>query len=350
VGGYLSATKISFTGTPMYEIALAHPSEGHVTVKSGDTFLLPCASTLTSFTDATGAPGIFECALPTLSGANSPSRCSAGTVQLTVTADGGMPSPMTYTWTIGGTSYTNQSNSYTISLSFSTTYTVKAESAPHCASNTASGQINVNGPGEGGCCPYTGSDLYNTASYLCRQRSGGAQNWEAYIKDKRDDKRYRIVKMPDNNWWLAQNVKYAVGLAINGCTEDECGRAYTWAQVYAQYDGGSYGSSGTVTGVCPPGWHLPVRSTYNSLISSIGSADTVIVRLRPVNFSCSVAASDYYGWASIYPTAGDRIYDGACYYTNDAGREDGLWIYCHATGTNNNGEDTYAGVRCFKPL
>jgi hypothetical protein len=64
VGEYISATKISFTGTPMYEIALAHPSEGNVTVTSGDTFLLPCASTLTSFTDATGAPGIMKCIPP----------------------------------------------------------------------------------------------------------------------------------------------------------------------------------------------------------------------------------------------------------------------------------------------
>jgi uncharacterized protein (TIGR02145 family) len=41
----------------MYDIQLAKPGGGSVTVKSGDTFLLPCNYTVTSFTDATGAPG-----------------------------------------------------------------------------------------------------------------------------------------------------------------------------------------------------------------------------------------------------------------------------------------------------
>jgi hypothetical protein len=56
-------------------------------------------------------------------------------------------------------------------------------------------------------CPYTGSDLYMDATHRCRQRQSGAYNWEAWIKDTRDDELYRIVYMPDNNWWLAQNEK-----------------------------------------------------------------------------------------------------------------------------------------------
>jgi uncharacterized protein (TIGR02145 family) len=51
------ATEISFTGTPMYEIALDRSGGGTATVKSGDMFLLPCDYTVTSFSDATGAPG-----------------------------------------------------------------------------------------------------------------------------------------------------------------------------------------------------------------------------------------------------------------------------------------------------
>jgi uncharacterized protein (TIGR02145 family) len=64
VGEYISATEISFTGTPMYEIALAHLDGGSVTVKSGDMLLLPCDYTVASFTDATGAPGIKSCTVP----------------------------------------------------------------------------------------------------------------------------------------------------------------------------------------------------------------------------------------------------------------------------------------------
>jgi uncharacterized protein (TIGR02145 family) len=61
VGEYSSdAPMISFTGTPMYEISLAKSGGGSVTVKSGDTLLLPCGYSLASFTDATGAPGITD--------------------------------------------------------------------------------------------------------------------------------------------------------------------------------------------------------------------------------------------------------------------------------------------------
>jgi uncharacterized protein (TIGR02145 family) len=55
---------LSFTGTPMYDIVLAHSGVGSVTIKSGDMFLLPCNYTVTSFSDATGAPGIMDCTMP----------------------------------------------------------------------------------------------------------------------------------------------------------------------------------------------------------------------------------------------------------------------------------------------
>jgi hypothetical protein len=62
VGAWLSDSKITFTGTPWYEITLTLPDGSTtVTVDAGDTFLLPCSYTMSSFTDKTGAPGIFNC-------------------------------------------------------------------------------------------------------------------------------------------------------------------------------------------------------------------------------------------------------------------------------------------------
>jgi hypothetical protein len=61
VGEYSrDAPMLSFTGTPMYDIQLAKPGGGSVTVKSGDMFLLPCNYTVTSFSDATGASGLLN--------------------------------------------------------------------------------------------------------------------------------------------------------------------------------------------------------------------------------------------------------------------------------------------------
>jgi hypothetical protein len=52
-------------------------------------------------------------------------------------------------------------------------------------------------------CPYQGSDLFIDATHPCQQRASGAKNWEAYIKDSRDNHIYHIVQFSDNTWWFA---------------------------------------------------------------------------------------------------------------------------------------------------
>jgi uncharacterized protein (TIGR02145 family) len=212
-------------------------------------------------------------------------------------------------------------------------------------------------------CKYIGRDLYIDDTHKCDLRTGGAQNWEAWIKDARDYEYYRIVFMPDNNWWLAQNVKLAsynsstVGSAISGCTKDECGRCYTWAQVYASYAGGSSGSSGNVQGICPPGWLLPIQATFASLATSINTDAAVVTEnLRPLDANCQ-PASDGYGWASIKGVRNGSLANkawGAWWYANDQGREDGFIIDtqgCRAYDTKDVGEaGEYGVVRCYRQL
>jgi hypothetical protein len=71
VGKYVSETEIAFTGTPMYKIELLHTDGFTIeTVEASGTFLLPCDYTIKSFTDRTGAPGVFgvSCLPGTISG------------------------------------------------------------------------------------------------------------------------------------------------------------------------------------------------------------------------------------------------------------------------------------------
>ncbi|MDR3133610.1 MAG: hypothetical protein LBU42_06260 [Prevotellaceae bacterium] len=214
-----------------------------------------------------------------------------------------------------------------------------------------------------GSCAYTGTDWYADPEHKCQQRPSGAQNWEAWIKDSRDDELYRIVLMPDNKWWLAQNVKLAsynnstVGSAISGCSKDECGRGYTWAQIYDNY-GGSYGSTGTVQGICPPSWLLPLRETYATLASSIGPTTEACRSLRPSNSTCSPRPNTH-GFASVIGTTNAMVYANSYWYTNDPGREDGFGVdatyyaqtLCDAYETANPGESAENGcVRCFRQL
>jgi uncharacterized protein (TIGR02145 family) len=210
-------------------------------------------------------------------------------------------------------------------------------------------------------CPYQGSDLCIDATHLCQQRTSGAKNWEAYIRDSRDNEIYRIVLMPDNKWWLAQNVKYnKTGYNIGACTPEECGRAYTYAQAYASYAGGSSGSSGNVQGVCPPGWLLPILADWSAFANSISAtASVVLTRIRAKNSSCT-PKDDYYGWASIV-----GLYDGdqnnnryTDYYHNDgkeAERHNGLTMDDSGCGVLRIGKQNadavrYCNVRCFRQL
>ncbi len=212
-------------------------------------------------------------------------------------------------------------------------------------------------------CPYTGSDLLIDASHACQLRTAGAKNWEAWIKDARDNKFYRIVLMPDNRWWLAQNVKLAsynsttVGAVIPGCTEDECGRRYACNDVYAPR-GGSSGSSGNVQGICPDGWLLPVRADFVTMANAISTTKTIVCSaLRSYNSPCS-PINDTYGWASRYGINASRIdYQISSFYTNDSGRNDGF-IVDHTGSAASCGAwtITYPGdcskysviVRCFR--
>jgi uncharacterized protein (TIGR02145 family) len=147
-------------------------------------------------------------------------------------------------------------------------------------------------------CVYSGTDLYIDATHLCQQRTSGAQNWEAWIKDTRDTKLYRIVYMPDNHWWLAQNVKYAgTGSAVSGCTEDDCGRGYPLNVVWGSW-GGTTGSTGNVQGVCPPGWVLPTSADWTSFTTNLGVSDAQRAeRIRSKDSYCS-PIPDYFGWAN----------------------------------------------------
>jgi hypothetical protein len=109
------------------------------------------ATCITSITDLTGYPEGVVPAPPSLSDPHSPSICSAQAATLFATVSGGVTGAMTYTWDIGGSQDTNQTNSYTTaSLSAGTTYSVTATNANNCESSPATGTITVNYPGTDG--------------------------------------------------------------------------------------------------------------------------------------------------------------------------------------------------------
>jgi uncharacterized protein (TIGR02145 family) len=131
-------------------------------------------------------------------------------------------------------------------------------------------------------CRYTGSDLYEDETHLCQQRTGGAENWEAYIKDVQDDKIYRIVKMPDDKWWFAQPLAR------------EAGTYQTYNDVLYYRD--------TSAG-CPASWRFPELADWNTIVTYGGEYNAYLNTTTGWAGSSSYAANgtDYYG-ISIAPT------------------------------------------------
>jgi uncharacterized protein (TIGR02145 family) len=66
VADYTSATHISFTGTPMYDLVLEYTDESTITQQQqvNSPYIIPPGYTLQSFSDKTGAPGIIKCIPP----------------------------------------------------------------------------------------------------------------------------------------------------------------------------------------------------------------------------------------------------------------------------------------------
>jgi uncharacterized protein (TIGR02145 family) len=304
VGEYISVDKkIEFTGTPMYELLLAKPGSPDQTakVKSGDTFLLPCDYTLTSFTDATGAPGIMNCiALASFTVLPAPPQCP-GTVTLSASSPGAIiewyaDAAATATLHTGAT-YT------TPEILTSTTYYVQARiEHTSCLSERVPVLAEVITDTEA-CCSAPGSTVSFATFIPCPDATVGA-TWT--LRDTREPNNvqmYKVKKMTDGNIWMVQDLKFGdkcdketfkgssgsdqtgnVTTLENMTYYGDCrnsptqgaGYLYDWAAAMNQsgaYLGGrtDIGCSGTGTaanvcqGICPDGWHIPTGDNNGEL-------------------------------------------------------------------------------------
>ncbi len=109
-------------------------------------------------------------------------------------------------------------------------------------------------------CPYTGSDLLIDATHACQLRTSGAKNWEAWIKDTRDNKIYRIAQLSTGLWTMDDYLNYKGHPAVVNelCSyADASGTEYWRNTIYA--------NSGTP--ICPTGWRLPTQVEFERTIT-----------------------------------------------------------------------------------
>lgn len=151
------------------------------------------------------------------------------------------------------------------------------------------------------------------------------------MTDSRDKKVYKTIKIGGQTW-MAENLNYfdktlnnrswCFG-ASDSTTTANCavaGRLYTWAaaidsaKLYKDMsiDCGYHKTCtlpDTVYGICPPGWHLPTRAEWDTLITEVGGqSNTGIVLKSQTGWFDNYDGTDDVGFTAL--PVGIRNYDG----------------------------------------
>jgi len=209
------------------------------------------------------------------------------------------------------------------------------------------------------------------------------------MTDPRDGQIYKIVKI-GNQVWMAENLNYADSvktpslLEHSWCYNDKAeycavtGRLYNWAaaidSVKLATDADNPQDCGfghrfrctlpdTVYGICPPGWHLPTKTEWETLFTEVGGQSTAgkVFKSQKGWYNKGIG-TDAYGFSAL--PAGDwfflRKFDSCVLSTNfwSATQDDGDCDDCaynmHLSYDNENAglfvSSPHFGfsVRCLK--
>jgi hypothetical protein len=214
-------------------------------------------------------------------------------------------------------------------------------------------------------CPYTGSDLYRDATHLCGHRPSGVRNWEAWIKDARDNRLYRIIQMPTGTWWMAEDLIWdgkpnptATNYTVRGVARDcgarnGCGRGYANDANAAAITQNA--NNRRSSNVCPNGWVIPSTNEFCPYATNNSKPQPYLAKVLfngPDTYGLSLQICACCGWMctntlghTSYLTGGYLIYG---YY-----KANGELLNFECTRTDTmyaNPANAFASLRCVRDL
>ncbi|MCQ2090413.1 MAG: hypothetical protein MJY93_09200 [Fibrobacter sp.] len=182
----------------------------------------------------------------------------------------------------------------------------------------------------------------NEGGEVSSQRSE-AQPPSGTLKDSRDGKTYRTVKMPDGKVWMAENLNYPIG--NSKCYDNKEGNCKKYGRLYTWDDAKK---------ACPAGWHLPSKAEFESLRATVGSSnDEISLNLRAGIWE---KGSDMFGFSAL--PAGhsySKEFGALGYFTHlwtstehNSNKAYYLGIYGRYAGVNDYSKHYGYSVRCLQ--
>jgi uncharacterized protein (TIGR02145 family) len=382
VGEYISDAEISFTGTPMYDITLRHGNGSTVTVRAGNTFLVPCDYTLTSFTDATaGAPGTVNCIPMGEIDFTVPAVSKNMQASFVVSREPVAPSPasITYHWSAPDFSpATHEGRTFTATAPATLgTYSIKltAQSEGYCPFTITKNNVVVSD------CHAPGATGVTFAEFNpCTVTSYGATYT---LTDNRDRKTYKVKYMPDGRYWMAQDLTFGTCTAsswkndnsegattvtptvapgyVGHCranTVSGAGYYYNWpatmnnTKAYYGSTNSSFECTGTGSGtsgqnpgackgICPEGWHIPTGNT-NGEFYTLHNALVSYSKCSNQNCWLSPAMPEIVkeGGGYLFPEGDVCCSNGYMYYTSTSANATQVY-HAHLCAAFTAGNDFY---------
>ena len=173
------------------------------------------------------------------------------------------------------------------------------------------------------------------------------KRFAATLKDSRDGKFYRTVKI-GKQVWMAKNLDYEYnrGSAKSFCYEndpDNCywyGRLYTWSAAMDSAATFSVNGKGCgvgkncipanpVRGICPEGWHLPTKEDWQTLFKTAGGPSKAMKALKFTEYWYEgYSGDDTYGFAAKpggYRGDHSDIYHNHIYFSGGDGAMALFW-------------------------
>ena len=164
------------------------------------------------------------------------------------------------------------------------------------------------------------------------------------LKDSRDGKTYRTVKI-GKQVWMAENMDYET--EYSRCENDDAencakyGRLYKW---------------NTVLDVCPEGWHLPSKVEFETLLMSVGGVFVAGEKLKSkVGWYKGGDAIDAFGFSALPAGCfGDGRRELACFWSStkdgssDAYYMSLMWDRDSVQLSSTRQSDGLFSVRCLQ--